>query len=53
VIVKRIEVDEKIINYVVDKIFVYEDKLILKGNAKMIFPKNELIKANKLLICLE
>ena len=53
VTIQKKEIDKKIVEYSADEIIAEKDNLILKGNARILFPKNEKLEADRLTILLE
>jgi transcriptional regulator with XRE-family HTH domain len=53
VTIPKLQIDEKIIKYSADKISEKKDKLILDGNARILFPENEMLEADRLTIHLK
>lgn len=51
--VRKVDIDKRIVTYEADDSFEKTNKIVLKGNAKIVFSENEKIEADELIILLE
>lgn len=51
--IRKVDIDKKIVTFEAHDSFEKTNKIVLKGKAKLVFPKNEIIEAEEIIILLE